>query len=52
MVYVLIYVIVSFLLDGFMSLYTNFSIDSISYFKTIYTIMGVAAWLVLMIRNI
>ena len=37
MVYVLIYVIVSFLLDGFMSLYTNFSIDSISYFKTIYT---------------
>ena len=41
MVYVLIYVIVSFLLDGFMSLYTNFSIDSISYFKTIYTIISI-----------
>ena len=41
MVYVLIYVIVSFLLDGFMSLYTNFSIDSISYFKTIYTVISI-----------
>ena len=36
----IIYVIFSFILDGFISNYINYSINDISYFNTIYTIIS------------
>ncbi len=40
MIVLLIYLIFSFILDAFSSLYLNFSIETISIFKTIYTIIS------------
>lgn len=40
MIILLIYLIFSFILDAFSSLYLNFSLETISIFKTIYTIIS------------
>ena len=39
---IFVYIILSFLLDGLISNYLNFTISSISYFTTIYTIISFA----------
>ena len=40
MIILLIYIILSFILDAFTSLYLNFSIETVSIFKTIYSIIS------------
>ena len=40
MIILLIHLIFSFILDAFTSLYLNFSIETVSIFKTIYTIIS------------